>query len=306
MWQLSVPLIMAAMIVSGVPQETMAKQESTKKGLKVYISVDLEGIAGVVTPSQLGPAGFEYNKFREITTAEVLAAIHGARQAGATEFVISDSHGNGENLLIDQLPTDVTLIRAWPRPLGMMAGIDSTFDAAMLIGYHASAHSMGGVRAHTLSSARLTGIRLNDEYASETALSAAIAGHFGVPIVLVTGDDVTLKEARETLGDVEGAVVKEALGFHSAATMMPEAAQALIRERARAALERLADFQPYVLDTPIQLDVSFKNYRAAELLEYLPIVHRTAARTIRFTGRDMREVSGFLTFINNYAPDIEP
>lgn len=294
------------MAISGFPAEAVAWQGAADGGLKVYISVDMEGIAGAVTASQLGPSGFEYNKFRELTTAEVLAAIEGARAAGATEFVISDSHGNGENLLIDQLPPDVTLVRAWPRPLSMMAGIDSTFDAVMFIGYHASATSMGGVRAHTLSSARLTAVRLNGMDASETMLNAAIAGHFGVPVVLVTGDDYAIAEARQTLGDVEGAVVKKALGFHSAATMMPAAAQALIRERARIALERRADFRPYVLPPPIQLDVSFKNYRPAEVLAYLPIVSRPAARTIRFVGRDMPEVSRFLTVVTSYAPDIDP
>ncbi len=126
-----------------------------QRPLKIYISVDMEGIAGVVTGEQLGPSGFEYGKAREFMTAEVNAAIAGARAAGASEFVISDSHGNGQNLLIDQLPPDVVVIRSWPRPLMMMEGIDSTFDAAMFIGYHASTANPTGVRAHTMSSATL-------------------------------------------------------------------------------------------------------------------------------------------------------
>jgi D-amino peptidase len=106
--------------------------------LKVYISADLEGVAGVVSPEQLGPTGFEYGAAREWMTAEVLAAIQGARDAGATEILVSDSHGNGQNLLIDRLPPDVRVIRSWPRPLMMMEGIDSTFDAAIFIGYHSA------------------------------------------------------------------------------------------------------------------------------------------------------------------------
>jgi D-amino peptidase len=280
--------------------------EAQRRGLKVYISADMEGLAGAVTGEQLGPAGFEYARFREFMTEEVLAAIEGAREAGATEFVVSDSHGNGQNLLIERLPADVTVVRAWPRPLGMMEGIDASFDAAMFIGYHAGTTNLGGVRAHTLSSARLTGVRLNGTEVPEAGISAAIAGHFGVPVVLISGDDVAVEEARQLLGDVEGAVVKRAIGFHSAASMTPQAARALIRERARIALQRRAEFRPYVLPTPIQLDLSFKHYRAAELLAYLPIVERTTSHGIRFVGPDMPAIARFLEFTGNYEPGITP
>src|SRR5438270_12261412 len=115
----------------------------------------MEGITGVASADQLAPASFEYGRAREWMTAEVLAAIAGARDAGATQFVVSDSHGNGESLLIDQLPSDVRIVRSWPRPLMMMEGIDSSFDAAIFIGYHASTTNPRGVRAHTISSAHL-------------------------------------------------------------------------------------------------------------------------------------------------------
>ena len=109
---------------------------------KIFISVDMEGIAGVVQPAQLGPDGFEYAKAREWATGEVNAAIQGARDAGATEFVVCDAHGNAQNLLIDQLPDDVRVVRGFPRPLEMMQGIDETFDAALFVGYHASEWSV--------------------------------------------------------------------------------------------------------------------------------------------------------------------
>jgi len=108
---------------------TASAQQPARKGLKVYISADMEGVAGSVSADQLLPTGFEYDRFRGYMTDEVLAAIAGARDAGATTFVVSDSHGNGENLILDRFPADVTIIRSWPRPLGMMEGIDSTFDA---------------------------------------------------------------------------------------------------------------------------------------------------------------------------------
>lgn len=279
---------------------------SGQERLKVYISADMEGVVGVVTGDQLGPSGFEYGKAREWMTREVLAAIEGARAAGATEFVISDSHGNGENLLLDMLPKDVTLIRSWPRPLIMMEGIDETFDAVIFIGYHTSTTNPDGVRAHTLSSGRLAGVYLNGTAMSEAGINAAVAGHFGVPVVMISGDDAIVEETRMLLGDIEGAVTKYAISYHSARTLMPEVVYGLIREKVQTALERLGDFEPYVIEAPIALDVTFKNYRPSEVLAYLPIVERTDSHSIRFVGRDMLEISRFLEFMLNYDGALSP
>ncbi len=277
-----------------------------QQGLKIYISADMEGIAGVVTGEQLGPQGFEYARFREFMTQEVNAAIEGALAAGATQIVISDSHGNGQNLLIEKLPREALIIRSWPRPLGMMQGIDETFAGAIFIGYHTGTTNLQGVRAHTLSSARLTDVRLKGVSVSEAGINAAIAGHFNVPIIMVSGDDAVVKETTALLGNIEGAVVKWASGFHSAKTMTPTAACDLIRDKARRAVSRLREFKPYKLSAPIDLNVSFKNYRPSEVLSYLSIVERTDAHTIRFVGKDIVEVSKFLTFINTYELNLEP
>ncbi len=275
-------------------------------GLKVYISADLEGVVGVVTSDQLGPSGFEYGRFRQLMTNEVNAAIDAAREMGATEILVSDSHGNGENLLIEQLPQDIQLIRSWPRPLMMMEGIDESFDAAIFIGYHASTTNTRGVRAHTMSSANLTAVRLNGAEMMEAGINAAIAGDFGVPVVMISGDDATVAEAQSTIGDMEGAVVKWSAGFHSARTIMPEASYALIGDHVRAALTRLDDFSPFRMEGPIEVEVSFKNYMPAELMAYLPNVDRVDAHTIRFIGKDMTEVSMFLEFTTSYSVSITP
>lgn len=279
---------------------------SAQDGLKVYISADLEGVVGVVTGDQLGPGGFEYGRFRQFMTNEVNAAITAAREMGATEILVSDSHGNGENLLIEQLPEDIQLIRAWPRPLMMMEGIDETFDAAIFIGYHASTTNVEGVRAHTISSASLTAVRINGVEMMEASINAAIAGDFGVPVIMISGDDATVEEARRVIGDMEGAVVKWNYGFHSARTIMPEASYALIGDRVRAALGRLDDFSPYVMSGPVELEISFKNYLPAEVMAYLPNVDRVDAHTIRFVGRDMSEVSRFIAFTTRYSASISP
>ena len=277
-----------------------------EKRMKIYISADMEGVVGVVTGDQLSPQGFEYERFRGFMTQEVNAAIEGARAAGATEIVVSDSHGNGQNLLIEKLPRDVLVVRSWPRPLMMMEGIDASFAGAIFIGYHSSTTSMEGVRAHTISSARLADVKLNGLSMSEAGINAAIAGQFNVPIIMVSGDNVVVKETTALLGDLEGAVVKSALGFHSATTMTPEASYQLIREKVQKAVSRIKDFKPYKISSPVKLDVRFKNYRPSEMLSYLSIVERTDSHSIRFVGKDMIEVSKFLEFINSYDPGMEP
>ena len=171
-------------------------------------------------------------------TDEVLAAIEGARQAGATGFVVSDSHGNGESLLIEKFGKDVQIVRAWPRPLAMMQGIDESFSAAMFIGYHAGTTNPTGVRAHTMSSALLADARVNGVSFPEAGLNAAVAGAFRVPVVLLTGDDAIGKEAAALFPGIEVATVKWANGFHSARTLTPAASCDLIRAKAKAALSR--------------------------------------------------------------------
>ncbi|MBI3983287.1 MAG: M55 family metallopeptidase [Gemmatimonadetes bacterium] len=292
----------AIALALAIPGALAAQQ----RPLKVLISADMEGVAGTVTGDQLGPGGFEYERFRRIMTGEVRAAIEGAREAGATDIVIADAHGNGENLLIDELPVDVTVVRSWPRPLMMMQGIDSTFRAVVFIGYHASVANPLGVRAHTISSARLQDVRLNDRSVTEGAINAAIAGHFGVPVVMVSGDDAAVAEVRSAVGDIEGAVVKWSYSFHSARTLVPEAAARLIREKAAAGVRRRAEIRPYVLRTPITLDLRFRFYRPAEMLAYLPIVERTDPHTIRYVGPNMIAISKFIEFVTTYAVNLEP
>lgn len=306
----TISLCLALLVVFVAFSGTSAPAQGIKlaqgKKMKIYISADMEGIVGVVTNEQLGPQGFEYNRFREFMTAEVNAAAQAAFDAGATEVVISDSHGNGQNLLIEKLPRQVTIVRSWPRPLMMMQGIDETFDGAIFIGYHTSTNNPTGVRAHTISSARLADVRLNNVSLPEAGINAAIAGHFNVPVIMISGDDAVVQEVTGLLGNIEGAVVKWAYGFHSARTLTPEVALDLIREKVQRAISRIKEFKPYKVKAPVQLDVRFKNYRPSEMLSYLSIVERTDSHSIRFIGKDIVEVSKFLEFITTYEPSLEP
>ena len=274
--------------------------------LKVYISVDMEGVAGVVTTDQLGPGGFEYERFRHFMTNETLAAVKAAKESGTTEIVVSDSHGNGESLLIDEFPKDMRIVRSWPRHGGMMAGLDSSFDAALFIGYHASTTNTRGVRAHTFSSAHLTRVSLNGNAVAEGEFNAAFAGALGVPVIFASGDDAAMEELKSRLGNIETAETKKNLSFHSAETLTPKASCERIGAGVKAALARLHDFKPYAIKTPVTLEISFKNYMPAQMLSYLRSVQRVDSHTIRFVGRDMAEVSDFVDVVDGYSPDLAP
>lgn len=273
---------------------------AAEDGLRIFISADMEGLAGAVTSTQVGSTGSEYQKFREFMTAEVLAAIEGARAAGATEFVISDSHGSKQNLLIDRLPDDVRIIRGDPRPLSMMEGIQNGhYDGVIFIGYHAGASHEKGVMAHTMSGV-FAEIQINGVPATEGMINAAIAGEFGVPVIMISGDDAATSEVSGVVGDMEMATVKVALGQTAADTMTPAAAQALIRQKAEAAVRRIGDFKPFTVETPIVLDLTFRPRLRAEVLSWLSIVERTGVQSVRFRADRMTEVQYFLKFILTY------
>jgi len=275
--------------------------------LKVHISVDMEGIAGVVSTDQLGPGSFEYERFRGFMTREANGAVMGALAAGATEVVVADAHGNAENLLIEVFPAEkVRLVRGFPRHLGMMGGIDETFDAAIFIGYHASTSNTHGVRAHTFSSAQLTRVALNGTEVTEGAWNAAIAGHFGVPVVFASGDEAAIAEIRKGIGPIDAFVTKKSLSFHSAENVMPAVSTARIEAGVKAALGRLSTFKAYRLSAPVTVEISFKHYRPVELLGYLKQFERITSHTIRFTAKDMVEASDMETFITSYQIGLEP
>lgn len=298
-FQKAIALVFALCVL--VPLSLLAEE-----GPRILIVADMEGLTGVVTSDQLSPDGFEYERFRSIMTAEVLAAMAGARAAGATDFLVSDSHGNGQNLLIGEFPEDVRIIRSWPRPLGMLQGVDQAIDGVIFIGFHASTANPDGVRAHTMSSANLTDLRIGGQSVSEAVWGAAIAGHFNVPVLMLSGDDAIAEEARRTLPDLETAIVKRALSFHSADTLTPAAGQRLIRETAERAVRRIGKIQPYRVKTPVSVTVSFKNYQPSQVLAGLPGFDRTDAHSITYQAKDMVQASEMLSVIEEYRIDLAP
>jgi D-amino peptidase len=269
---------------------------------KLFISVDMEGITGVVQPAQLGPTGFEYAQAREWATGEVNAAITAARSAGVKEFVVCDAHGNAQNLLIDKLPDDVRIVRGFPRPLEMMQGIDASFGGVILIGYHASEWNVDAVRSHTISSMKLLGIKLNGAGVMEAVFNAAIAGHFGVPVLFMSGDRIAVTEMQKTLPQVEGVVVKEPFGFHSAMTVTPARGRQLIGEGVTRALLKASQARPYTLKTPIDLEVGFKFTPDAERAAYIPGLSRVDAHFVRGTFADMPTITKLIQVLTALEP----
>jgi D-amino peptidase len=292
-------LVLAA--VAAVPNRPGAQASQRQPG-KIFISVDMEGVTGVVQPPQLGPSGFEYSKAREWMTAELNAAIAGAKAAGATSFVVADSHGNAQNLLIDQLPDDVRIVRGFPRPLSMMQGIDGTFAAAIFIGYHASEMTPGAVRGHTFSSAKLLGVTLNGTEVSEGMFNAAIAGHYGVPVLFVSGDRLAVEQMEKAIPGITSAVVKEPFGYHSALTVTPARGQEMIREGVRSALVKRIAIPPYQMKTPIELEVGFKLTIDAEVASYIPGMSRVGAHTVRGTFPDILQISRLMRVVTSFEP----
>ena len=262
--------------------------------MRVYISVDMEGVAGVVHEDQTNPldprcAG-EYDRFRRLMTAEANAAIEGAAEAGATTILVNDSHWLMRNLLAEELNQAAVLVSGGPKPRSMMEGIDGGFDAAFCIGYHARAGTRNAILDHTYADL-IHEARLNGRPVGELGLNAALAGGFGVPVVLVSGDNALAAEARELLGEgVRPVIVKEAVSRHAAKSVAPAVACRLIREAAADVLRQKALPRPYRVEAPITLEVDFQMTVMADMAELVPGALRTGARTVAYRHHEFPEV----------------
>jgi len=291
---------MRRLILATLAVLSLATGANSQQKLKVYISADMEGIGGVDTSVQVSPQGREYEKFRRLMTLEVNSAIAGAYDAGATEVLVSDSHGDAQNIDIELLDRRVRLVRAWPRPLMMMHGIDRSFDAVVFVGYHASEGQPAAIISHTFSGAEE--ISLNGKKVPEAGFNAAIAGEFGVPVVFLSGDQTIAEEARQLLGPIETAVVKQAIGYNSAITIHPEESQRMIREGVKRGIERRKELKPFKLPHPVRIEITYKSTVVAEVASYLRGVERQRGNTIVYNAEDMIEASKFRTAVSMIRP----
>lgn len=268
--------------------------------MKILIATDMEGITGVSTWDQVTPGHAEYARFRKLMTQDVNAAIRGAFDGGADEVIVADGHWNGSNILIEEIDPRGRLNTGSPSPFSMMQGIDKTVDGVMFVGYHARNGSPNAVLDHTWSSRTVANIWLNDTLTGEYGLNAAVAGHFGAPVLMVSGDQTACGQVAELLGDVETAVVKHASGRFAAECLSPQVTAEMICLRAQRAVERLANGdapEPFVLDTPITVTVEFFSSDMADRATRIPSTTREGTR-VSFTAPEMESAyNGFRAMV---------
>jgi D-amino peptidase len=276
--------------------------------MRIYLSVDMEGIAGVVHEDQTNPVdprcASEYARFRRLMTLEANAAIEGALAGGATHLLVNDSHWTMRNLLAEELHPAAQLLSGGPKTWSMMEGIDAGWDLAAFIGYHAKAGTANAVLDHTYTD-RILDVRLNGRSVGELGINAALAGMHGVPVGVVSGDQRLAAEARELLGAlVETVIVKEAVSRYAARSLAPERARDMIRAAMRKAVADLraggsATPPPYQVDSPAQLEVDFALTVHADHAVMAPGFHRTGPHTVAFGHQDYRETfRAFRTMFN--------
>jgi len=258
--------------------------DAAEDGLKVFISVDLEGIAGVVNGNETGSSGSDYERVRKLTTLETNAAIEGALEAGATEIIVRDGHGAKTNVIPELLHKEAKLLRGvTARPENMMLGIDDTFDAVVFIGYHAKAGTEDGILAHT-SSGNVIDLSVNGVSLPEAGYNAVIAGLHEVPVVMVAGDNWICDQVTELFGDVVTVETKIGMGTATLG-LHPEVVQEKIRTATAEALQELGRFQPYRLEPPYQMVLKVRRER-----DLYPGAERTGEGEFTFSSMDFLEV----------------
>ena len=255
---------------------------SEESSLKVFISVDMEGISGIVDGSMTGKDQLDYQKGRILMVSDVNAAIEGVLTLGEAEIVVCDAHGSMTNIEPEELNRAATLVRGTPKPLSQMAGIDGSFDAAIFIGYHSMKGTLRGVLSHTFSGRAIESLRINGIEVGETAMNAAIAGYHGVPLVFVSGDLADKREAKALNPEIETVAVKEAVSRTAAKCLNPAKARELIKETVAKALKKRKSIEPFTFEPPIQLLVRYTNARMADAVEFMPSAERVNGKTIKF------------------------
>ena len=266
--------------------------------MKVLISADMEGTAGVVDPVQtaipdrgahyaIQNNAAEYDWARRLMIGEVNAAVAGALDGGATEVWVADAHGSMRNLLPEALHQEARYVSGSPKLHCMLEGIDATFGAVLCTGYHGQAGTPASVLAHTYIGV-IQDVRLNTTSVGEYGINAALAGHYGVPIAMISGDDTVVMQARSLLGpDLVGIEVKRALGTYAAIHVHPEKARAAIQQGAAEAVRRAPRLARFVPQTPIRLEVEVVNPHLADLASLIPSIARTGPRTVAWEAGDM-------------------
>jgi D-amino peptidase len=258
---------------------------SAQPGKRVYISADIEGISGVTGDDQTSPAGAEYARGRRLMTEDVNAAIRGALDGGATDILVNDSHGGMRNILPEELNRPAHLISHSFKRDGMMEGLDETFDAVILVGYHAKADSPVGLFAHT-GSGVVRDVQINGRSVGEGGMNTLLAAWYGVPVVMVTGDDVAVAQVKEVAAEARGVAVKRAINLRAAELRPIAEAREDIQRTAREAVAGAKKFAPRRAG-PYRWTVRFRTFLIPEVAEAILSVERPAPDTLSFSTESM-------------------
>lgn len=246
--------------------------------MNLYLSVDMEGISGLIDPTFVDSGQHHYTRGQQLMTDEANHVIDAAFSNGCSEVIVNDSHSKMNNLIIEKLHPEVKLICGDVKPFSMMQGLDDSFDAAVFVGYHSRA-SMKGVLSHTMT----FGVRhmfINDVAIGEFGFNAYLAGYYGVPVIMVTGDDEIAKEAKALIPDITTAVVKEQQSRTAALCLTPQKSGQLLREKTAQALKAIDKADPLVPPENPVLKIEFANYGQAEWANLVPGTHTEAGTTI--------------------------
>lgn len=246
--------------------------------MKLFISADMEGTSGIVDLSYVVPEnGRNYERGRQLMTDDVNAVVEAALECGAEEIVVADSHHQMNNLLLEQLHPQAKLLAGSPRDLSMMHGLDESFDAAIFTGYH-TRQGVPGVLSHTMSGV-IKHIYINGRVVGEFGFNAIYAGMLGVPVIMVSGDDLVAEEARQLIPGIHTAVVKKAISRTAALCLPLAACRQILRQQTRAALETLAAAVPVTVTKPLELTIEFCHAGQAEMAAILPFSRYLPERT---------------------------
>jgi len=264
--------------------------------MRVFICVDMEGIAGVTTFDETTMGKPDYEHFRRQMQRETSAAVRGAQHAGATHIVVRDGHDTACNLLPSELPAGVLLIRNWSGGLyGMMEGIDDSFDAVVFVGHHAKANTPNAILKHTMSM-RIIDLRVNGLSLPEVGWNALIAGYHGVPVVFVSGDKALCTQAEALFEGVVSCAVKEGLGA-SALLMHPDTCCHAIEREVSRALSARGEGKPFVLGDEYTVEIEFNSEEWAHRGQWYPGVERLDSRTLQYKSNDFLDCLRFFTFV---------
>jgi D-amino peptidase len=254
--------------------------------MKLFISCDMEGVSGVVAPDDTKPGTAAYERFRKVMTEEVNATVEGASEGGFDEVLVNDSHNGMRNVMIESLDPRAELISGSTKPLSMMQGIDKSFDLAVYVGYHAMAGTAASIMDHTFYGRMTHNIWINNKRAGEAAINSGIAGYYGVPVGMITGDDKAVKQGKDLLGDIEGAIVKYGIDKYTARCLPLSVTRQMIKDAAKRAADRREEFKPLKYSTPVTFKVELATSSEAARACLIPTVNRVDPRIVSFTQND--------------------